>query len=168
VKPRHVTHSTRQVATTFSEKVQLVQEFMANLKASGFSALIVHRRHNTLAMLISDFELKFKRKDVLFNAFEEEFTNIVSILQYNYVILEIGYREAVRLNISIIETNFTAVTGENSCQEYVKIFNLLNSYNFEIPHRLVNNCVKVSGMRPYMLIDPLLFSLQSLLDVVDS
>ena len=116
---------------------------MADLKASGFGALIVHRRHNTLAMLISDFELKYKRRDVLYDAFETQFVEVKSIIQYNYLILEIGFQEALRLGIPVIQTNFSAVTGENSCDEYVKIFNVLNSYHFDIPARLVNNCVKV-------------------------
>lgn len=144
VKPRHVTHSPRQVATSFSEKVQLVRDFMVNLKAAGFGALIVHRRHNTLAMLISDFELKFKRKRVLYKAFEEAFTDTVRIIQYNYLILEIGYQEALKQNIPVIETNFTAITADDSCQEYVKIFNFLNQNNFGIPPYLANHCVKVS------------------------
>ena len=150
VKPRHVTHSPRQPASTFSAKVRLVREFMANLKAAGFDALIMHRRHNTLAMLISDFELKFKRKSKLYEEFEEKFIDIVNILQYNYLILEIGYQEAVIQNISTIETNFTAVTAADSCQEYIKIFRVLNKNGFEIPPRLANTCAKVRAWQIYV------------------
>ena len=146
VKPRHVTHSSREVAKTFSEKVNLVKLFIKNLKTAGFRALIVHRRHNTLAMLISDFELFYKHKTAIHRAFKNKFIHVMSIIQYNRLILEIGYQEAIRVDIPVIETNFTAITGKDSCQEYLRIYQQLNIYGLDVPSHLVNNCTRVSGI----------------------
>lgn len=144
IKPRHVTHSDREIADTYYQKMALVHQFISNLQSAGFGALLVHRRHNTLAMLISDYELKFKRRDVRYSAFEKDFSaNMVDILKYNYMILEEGRQHAIHVGLPVIETNFTALTGDDSCGEYTKIFLWLNTLDFGISPELTNNCTKV-------------------------
>jgi hypothetical protein len=138
-----VTHSSRQAAETFTSKMDLVKVFMNNVKKAGFGVVIVHRRHNTLAMLISDFELKYKRKDLLYGAFEEQFTDVVSIIQYNFLALEVGHQEALKLRLPVIETDFKTMAGASTCGEFSKIFKLLHTYDL-IPADLVNSCKQVS------------------------
>lgn len=121
-----------------------MHQFVRNLKTAGFGVLLVHRRPNTLAMLISDYELRYKQAGALRlqRVLERELTEVVCALQYHHVVLEEGLRAAVSTDLPVVETDFSALTGEGACVEYLRVFAAMNSLGLDIPPRLASSCEK--------------------------
>lgn len=91
-----------------------IRQLFGQLRQSSFDVVIVNRRHNLLASLISNIELLKDKTDIHSTA--ENISNVYEILRWMHCYLEYGVLVAkdVFRKVIVLETDFDSIT-ENVC-----------------------------------------------------